>query len=113
MKAAVERIAQEYETRDGQHPFTNWLKTLKGRAGVKITKGVAQLRAGNFSNSKPVGQGVSEHKINFGPGYRIYYAIDGEKLIILFCGGDKSTQQKDITKAHKYFADYKEREKCL
>ncbi len=110
VKSAIEHIAQEYETCDGWHPFADWVKTLKGRAAVKITKGVAQLRAGNFSNSK-VGQGVSEHKIDFGSGYRIYYAIGGDMLIILFCGGDKSTQQKDIDRAHKYYADYKNRSK--
>lgn len=111
MKASIERKAQEYQTKEGRYPFSDWLKALKGRAGAKVVKGIAQLRAGNFSNSKPVGQGVSEHKIDFGPGYRIYYAIDGDTLIILYCGGDKSSQQKDIDKAHQYHADYKARKK--
>ncbi len=111
MKASIERKAEEYQTQEGRHPFSDWLKTLKGRASMKVIKGVAQLRAGNFSNSKSVGQGVSEHKIDFGPGYRIYYAIDDDTLIILYCGGDKSGQQRDIDKAHQYHADYKARKK--
>ena len=111
MKAAIERSAQEYETSDGEHPFSDWIQDLEAKARVKVIKGVSQLKAGNFSNSEPVGKGVSEHKIHYGPGYRVYYVIQGDELIILLCGGDKSTQKKDIETALEYFADYKARKK--
>jgi putative addiction module killer protein len=69
------------------------------------------MRGGNFSDSKPVGSGASENRIDFGPGFRIYYGVDGEKIILL-CGGDKSTQERtDIETAIDFWTDYKERKK--
>lgn len=67
----------------------------------------------NFSNVKPVGNGVSERRIDFGPGYRIYFAKDGDDLIILLGGGTKKRQQSDIKKAKKYWKDYKDRKQKL
>jgi putative addiction module killer protein len=72
---------------------------------------LTRLRTGQHSNVRSVGSGVAEYKIDFGPGYRIYFGIDGDKLIILLCGGDKKTQRKDIEKAKKYWQDYKDRKK--
>jgi len=66
---------------------------------------------GNLSNVESVGQGVHEYKINFGPGYRIYFGRDGEELIILLAGGAKKKQSRDIAEAQKLWADYKQRKK--
>ena len=60
-----------------------------------------RMRFGNFGNSKPIGQGLSELKINYGAGFRIYYKNEHNKIVILLCGGGKSTQKDDIVKAHK------------
>lgn len=69
---------------------------------------IARLRLGNLGDSKSVGQGVYELRVHFGPGYRIYYGLDGEKLVLLLCGGDKKTQKKDIEKAKAFWENYKE-----
>ena len=68
----------------------------------------ARLEQGNFSNVKPVGEGVLENKIDFGPGYRVYFGRDGDTLIILLCGGTKKRQQRDIERAIAYWRDYKQ-----
>lgn len=68
------------------------------------------MRGGNFADAKAVGSGVYENRIDFGPGYRIYYAIDGPRIILL-CGGDKSSQVSDIKAAIEFWRDYKGRKK--
>jgi putative addiction module killer protein len=70
-----------------------------------------RLRLGNMGDCKPVGSGVQELRIDFGPGYRVYLGQDGKNLILLLCGGDKSTQAKDIQAAHEYWTDYKRRKR--
>lgn len=82
--------------------FDRWLKRLRdNRARGRIVQRIDRLQAGNAGNVKPVGEGVSELKIDYGPGYRIYYIQDGPVLIILLSGGDKSSQDKDIGVAKK------------
>ena len=82
--------------------FDKWLTELKDRAGrLRILKRIDRLANGNPGDVKPVGSGVSELRLDVGPGYRVYYVQDGDVLILLLCGGDKSTQQKDIDKAHR------------
>lgn len=108
----VERKAQEYETQDGSAPFRDWLVDLKdARAKAKVTKAVTQMEAGNFGDHKPItaGAGLQERRIDYGPGYRIYYITEGDELIILFAGSDKSDQQAAIDAAKGYLADYKAR----
>ena len=68
------------------------------------------MRGGNFSDSRPIGGGSSENRVHWGPGYRIYYGVDGYKIILLW-GGDKSTQAADISKAKSFWEDYKKRVK--
>jgi putative addiction module killer protein len=68
------------------------------------------LQLGLFGDAKSVGEGVNELRIAFGPGYRIYYALDGEVVVLLLCGGDKSTQGKDIKQAKDYWNDYRGRD---
>ena len=99
-----------YLTRKGDVPFTEWLDTLRDvKARAKIRVSLDRLQLGNPGDSKSVGGGVSELRINFGPGYRVYFGQDGTKLVILLCGGDKSTQQEDIKRAQQYWTDYKKR----
>ena len=74
-----------YEDKAGRKPFAKFFKRISGMAAVKITGAITRLRAGNTGDSKSVGKGVSELRINWGPGYRIYYGWDGSRLIIL-CG---------------------------
>jgi putative addiction module killer protein len=80
--------------------FDEWLKGLRDlQAKVRIFDRIRRLRDGNPGDVKPVGRGVSEMRIKYGPGYRLYYTQRGESFIILLCGGDKSSQKKDITRA--------------
>lgn len=95
----------------GRSPFGSWFDGLEAVTAAKITVALTRLQMGNVSNVKPVGGGVSEYKIDFGPGYRMYFGKDGEKLIILLCGGDKKSQKNDIAKAREYWQQYKDRKK--
>lgn len=108
----VKRKAHEYICEDGKAPFKSWLVALKDARGrAKITKAVTQMEAGNFGDHKPIagGNGLQERRIDYGPGYRIYYITEGEQLIVLFVGSDKSDQQTMIDTAKRYLADYKAR----
>ncbi len=99
----------EYEERDGSRPFAKWFLSLNVQAALKIRTALARMEQGNFSNAKPVGQGVSEYRVNFGPGYRIYYGRDGNELTILLGGGAKKQQYRDIQKAYARWQAYKSR----
>ncbi len=99
----------EYETEDGKRPFGTWFEKLNARAALKVRAAVARLENGNFSNVKPVGQGVSECKVHFGPGYRVYFAMDGNVLLVLLGGGTKQRQGNDIRRAQHHWSDYKQR----
>jgi len=80
--------------------FIKWLKRLKDRTGkFLIVERISRLRDGNPGDSGPIGEGVSEMRIHYGPGYRVYFKDTGKEIIILLCGGDKSTQQADIIRA--------------
>jgi len=88
--------------------FDRWLKKLRdGRARVKILERVDRLAKGNPGDVEPAGEGISEMRINYGPGYRVYYKETGREIIILLCGGDKTTQQADIANARKIARLYK------
>lgn len=111
-KPTVERTAKEYLTTDGKSPYGQWVADLKDtRAKAKVIKAVKQMEAGNFGDCKPIenGNGLWERRIDYGPGYRVYYIVEGDKVIVLFAGSDKSDQQKGIDKAKEYLADYKKR----
>jgi len=87
--------------------FDSWLQRLKDQRGKsRILRRLDRLAQGNPGDVRPIGKGLSELRLNVGPGYRIYYLQDGEVLILLLCGGDKSTQQKDIKKAHQLAAEW-------
>lgn len=78
-------------------------------ARAKIARAVARMEQGNLSNVKTVGEGVLEYRVDFGPGYRIYFGRDGDTLVILLTGGTKKRQQRDIVAARLLWQDYKER----
>ncbi|TVQ88179.1 MAG: addiction module protein [Chromatiaceae bacterium] len=86
----------EYETIDGACPFGTWFEGLDARAAAKVRAAIAHIETGNFGDVKPVGAGVSERRIDFGPGYRVYFGQDGQRLVILLVGGTKTRQQRDI-----------------
>jgi putative addiction module killer protein len=97
-----------YEDVRGVRPFEVWLRSLKdvkGRAVIRAR--LARLMLGNMGDSKPVGEGLYETRIAFGPGYRIYYAQDGKVVVVILCGGDKGSQSRDIEIAKRYWADYR------
>lgn len=82
--------------------FADWLRSLKDKAAAKkIAQRIVRVQAGLLGDVKPVGEGVSELRVNFGPGYRLYFAQRGSTLVILLCGGDKGSQNRDIAKAKK------------
>ena len=106
MKSAV-----EYIDAAGRSPFRRWFDSLDARAAAKVSIAITRLEQGNTSNLKAVGRGVSEIRIDFGPGYRVYVAQDRDVLVILLGGGTKQRQQTDIAAAHERWADYKRRKR--
>jgi len=106
----------EYLDADGDSPYRAWFESLNAQAAAKVTVTVTvaltRIELGNLSNVKGVGAGVQEFRIDFGPGYRVYFGKDGDRLVILLAGGTKSRQQKDIATAQERCADYKRRKKA-
>lgn len=105
------RKVVEYLGPDGSSPFARWFARLDAVAGAKVTTALYRMEQGNLSNVKPVGQGVAEYRIDFGPGYRIYIGQDGDTLIVLLGGGTKKGQNADIQLAQQRWRDYKARKK--
>lgn len=102
---------REYADSEGSSPFAKWFDQLDARAAAKVTVAITRLGLGNVSNVKGVGSGVLEYKIDFGPGYRLYFGKDGETVVILLAGGTKKRQQTDIETAQARWNDYKSRKK--
>jgi putative addiction module killer protein len=103
----------EYLTLDGASPFRNWFDGLESRAAAKVTTALIRLGMGNTSNTKSAGGGVHECKIDYGPGYRVYFGMDGKELVILIGGGTKKRQSSDIKNAGSHWADYNKRKKNI
>ncbi len=99
----------EYLDVAGHSPYRDWFDGLDAQAAAKVTVALTRIEFGNLSNVKGVGAGVQEYRIDFGPGYRIYFGRDGDRLVILLAGGTKSRQQNDIATAQKRWTDYKKR----
>ena len=107
---AREKTILTYVKADGSAPFNDWLEALKDRkARAIIRTRINRIRLGNLGDCKSVGDGVSELRIKFSAGYRIYFAREGDTIIILLSGGDKSSQNRDIKQAKQYWQDYKKR----
>jgi putative addiction module killer protein len=99
----------EYLDAAGRSPVKRWFDRLDANASAKVTFAITRISQGNLSNVKAVGGGVFEFKIDFGPGYRLYFGRDGERIIILLGGGTKKRQQRDIEAAIANWRDYKRR----
>jgi putative addiction module killer protein len=100
-----------YRTRDGRLPFDNWLRELRDTNAVaRILARIGRVRRGILGGCKSAGEGVSELRVDYGPGYRVYFGQQGETLVVLLCGGDKRTQERDIRQARLYWSDYQQRE---
>jgi putative addiction module killer protein len=95
----------------GRRRFAEWFEGLDGLAAAKVGMALARIEQGNFSNAKGVGSGVYEYKIDFGPGYRIYFGRDGDEVVILVGGGTKKKQNREIDAARERWADYKRRKR--
>jgi len=101
------RELHSYTTEDGRCPFEDWLSGLRDVAGRAIVrKRLNRIRLGNLGNTRSIGDGVWELKIDFGPGYRVYFGEDGRRIVVLLMGGDKGSQDRDILKAKEYWRDY-------
>ncbi|MBD2020621.1 type II toxin-antitoxin system RelE/ParE family toxin [Leptolyngbya sp. FACHB-36] len=99
-----------YETEQGDAPFSSWLDSLRDReARARIKKRLDRVALGNFGDYRSVGDGIFELRIDYGPGYRVYFAQVGMLILLLLCGGDKSTQNQDIIQVKQFWADFKQR----
>ena len=102
---------EEYVREDGSIPYKAWFDRIDPHAAAKVATAVVKLSLGNTSNVKWF-SGIGELRIDWGPGYRVYLAKDGDTLIVLFCGGTKKRQQTDIATALALHAEYKARKKA-
>ena len=99
-----------YQTPDGKIPLETYLDSLRDRrAKLSIARRIQQAAAGNLGDHHSLNNGLHEMRIDYGPGYRIYFGWHGKQLLLLLLAGDKSTQQADIALARTYLADFKER----
>ncbi len=102
---------REYTTTQGRSPYAKWFNGLNARAAAKVATALVRMEQGNLSSAKGIGSGVSEYRIDFGSGYRVYFGKDGDLLIILLGGGTKKRQQKDIEAAQALWREYKQRKR--
>jgi putative addiction module killer protein len=102
-----------YVASGGHQPFAEWFADLDPVARAKVARALVRMEQGNLSNMKSIGEGVLEYRIDFGPGYRVYFGRDDEVLVILLTGGTKKRQQRDIETAKEYWRDYKQTKRLL
>ena len=102
---------KEYIDSNDRSPYAKWFNRLNAPAAARIVTAIVRMEQGNFSNAKGVGGGVLECRIDFGPGYRVYFGRDGENIIILLGGGTKKRQQNDIEAAQALWKEYKRRKR--
>jgi putative addiction module killer protein len=96
-----------YQTPEARRPLIDWLEKLRDRqARGRILARIDRLALGNFGDHHALDGGIHELRIDWGPGYRVYFAKVGRKVVLLLCGGDKKTQQVDIVQARRYLNDY-------
>ncbi|MBE9225028.1 type II toxin-antitoxin system RelE/ParE family toxin [Phormidium sp. LEGE 05292] len=108
---AQPREIQNYVKADNSSPFEDWYNSLRdNKAKNRIQLRLDRIQQGNLGDYRSVGEGVFEFRIDYGPGYRVYFGQIGSIIVLLLCGRDKSTQDRDIRKAKEYWADYEKRE---
>jgi putative addiction module killer protein len=101
---------RHYLTASAKNVFMEWLNSLRdAKAEARIAARIARLAAGNFGDCRPLRNGVWELRIDWGPGYRVYYAMAGRMCLLLLCGGDKRKQSADVNRAVEYWNDYQRR----
>ena len=105
MEATRKKI-KIFQDSNGNEPFVKWIKTVSTPTRARVFAKLDRVETGNLGDCKFIGEGVSEFRLHFGPGYRIYYGEIDNTIILLLCGGDKSTQTKDVKKAKKYWNEY-------
>lgn len=100
-----------YQQADGREPFTEWLDKVRDKvAQARIRVRLRQVQSGNFGDCEPVGEGVIELRIHVGAGYRVYCGRHGQSVILLLCGGNKSSQATDIKHAKELWLEWKRRQ---
>ena len=98
-----------YQDAAGKEPFSKWLDRLRDTtARRRIVARLRRLEQGNYGDFKAIGAGVNELRFFFGAGYRVYFGEDGDRLVVLLCGGDKGSQRRDIQRALAYWQEYKD-----
>lgn len=103
------RTVIRYCARNGTEPFSEWFDGLRSiDTQVRLLRRIDRMKNGNYGDFKSLKDGVFELRLTFGPGYRVYFGEDGDTIVVLLCGGDKSTQKKDIETAKAYWKEYKE-----
>ncbi|EOF5388235.1 type II toxin-antitoxin system RelE/ParE family toxin [Salmonella enterica] len=106
--------AKRYQTENGEVPYTDWMKKLRRKdqtAALKVDSRISRAMGGNFGDHKFERDGVWELRVDYGPGYRVYYSIENGEIILLLIGGNKKTQTADLNKAVSYLQDFKKRSK--
>ncbi|EKK2809115.1 type II toxin-antitoxin system RelE/ParE family toxin [Salmonella enterica] len=106
--------AKRYQIENGEVPYTDWMKKLRRKdqtAALKVDSRIARAMGGNFGDHKFERDGVWELRVDYGPGYRVYYSIEDGEIILLLIGGNKKTQTADLDKAVSYLQDFKKRSK--
>lgn len=98
---------REFLTNDGRSPVRDWLRGLDAVARARIQARILRFESGNLGDHKSVGEGVWEARVMFGPGYRVYFARDGDRIVLLLLGGDKGTQNSDIRQAQGFWKEYR------
>ena len=112
MRNAHPRIIDFYQIPNGHEPFREWLLSVRDTSiRRRIQARLIAIETGNLGDYRSVGDGVWELRLDFGPGYRIYYGEVDNTVVLLLCGGDKSSQRRDIERAKNYWREYKERHK--
>lgn len=111
MRNTHRRELQFHRTQNGREPFTEWLESIRDqKTRTRIRGRLDRLETGNFGDCQSVGSGVFELRLNFGAGYRIYFGEVDNTIVLLLCGGDKSSQTRDVERAKTYWTEYKEKQ---
>jgi putative addiction module killer protein len=99
-----------YADEDGNEPFQVWIDNLRDQQGRRrIINRLFRVQQGNYGDVEPIGEGISELRLFFGPGYRVYFGEDAGNIVVILCGGDKASQSRDIEAAKDYWKEYKSR----
>ncbi len=104
---ATERRVVFYQDATGKEPFNDWLRSLRdARVRRRILSRLLRVESGNYGDCRSLKDGVFELRFVFGPGYRVYFGEDGDAIVVLLCGGDKSSQVQNIARAKAYWKEY-------